>query len=236
MIDTEKMRSIAADMGIALEGKMLTQLDTYARLLTEKNKVMNLTRIEDADGIVVKHFADSLTLLTSCDIPLGASLIDVGTGAGFPGMVLSIARPDLSVTLLDSTKKRLDFLLETAAEIGVTVAAAHFRAEDAGRSPSMRERYDVVCARAVARLSVLAEYCLPLCAVGGVFISMKGPAGEVEAAEAARAVGLLGGVTREARELVLPDGSERTIIVIDKTKRTGGGYPRPQAKIKAMPL
>ena len=161
MIDSGIMKQKAEKYGIILTSGQLQMLDCYAEMLVDWNTRINLTGIVDSEGIMTRHFEDSIALLNYVDIPVGSSLIDVGTGAGFPGMVLKIVRPDLSVTLLDSLNKRILFLDEVAKAIGAEVHTIHLRAEDGGRMPEYRERYDLACARAVSNLRELAEFCMP---------------------------------------------------------------------------
>ena len=208
---------------------------TYASHLVEKNAVMNLTAITEPHDIAEKHFLDSVLPLTFFDIPEGASLVDVGTGAGFPGVPLKIMRPDLKLTLVDSLQKRVGFLTELCAMLDITAECHHLRAEDAGQG-SLRESFDVAVARAVSRLSVLCEYCLPLVKVGGVFLAMKGGDCDAELREAYTAVKTLGGETEKVEKYALPNGDSRTLIVVRKVSATPAKYPRPQGKIKAKPL
>jgi len=227
--------SAAAPFGIALTPEQSEQFNTYADLLVEWNKVMNLTAITEPDDIVMKHFVDSLLLFKAFDVPENAALIDVGTGAGFPGLPVKICRPDVRVTLLDSLQKRLNFLEAVSSAAGCETKRIHARAEDAGREPALRESYDIACARAVAAMPNLCEYCLPFVKKGGVFIAMKGPGLEEELAAAERALRILGGKLESVHSFTLADGSERNIAVIRKTKPTPPNYPRPAAKMKKQP-
>ncbi|MEE0928990.1 MAG: 16S rRNA (guanine(527)-N(7))-methyltransferase RsmG, partial [Acutalibacteraceae bacterium] len=158
----ELMLPTLEEKGIALNREAAERLDKYAALLVEWNEKMNLTAITDPEGIVIKHFLDSALLLSQVNIPQGAKVVDVGTGAGFPGMVLKILRPDLDITLMDGLNKRLTFLNEVARELALDVKTVHLRAEEAGKNPNYREKFDIVTARAVAELRTLYEYCLPL--------------------------------------------------------------------------
>lgn len=221
---------------LPLTQEQAAQFSTYAETLVEWNKVMNLTAITDPQEIIVKHFLDSLLLFRACSLPENASLIDVGTGAGFPGLPAKIYRPDLRVTLLDSLQKRLNFLEAVCEKTGAEAKRIHARAEDAGREPALRKSYDAACARAVAALPVLCEYCLPFVRVGGCFIAMKGPGLEEELQAADRAIRTLGGKLESTAAFTLPDGSERRIAVIRKIAPTPKAYPRPAAKIKKSPL
>ena len=189
---------------------------------------------------MLKHFADSLSLLPF--LPTEPfSLIDVGTGAGFPSVPLALLRGDITFTLLDSLQKRLTFLDALCRELGLSPTLVHARAEDAGHQPTLRERFDVATARAVAAMPVLAEYCLPLIRPGGQWIALKGPAGETELAAAETAIDKLGGKLAQVRSLTLPGTADippesRTLIFIDKVRPCAPVYPRPAAKITKKPL
>ena len=198
--------------------------------------MQNLTRITEPDEIVIKHFVDSLTLFTAFDAPQGASVADIGTGAGFPGVALKIARPDIRLTLIDSLGKRINFLNDLCAKLGFSADTYHLRAEEAGLKSELREKFDLTTARAVARLNILCEYCLPLTKTDGAFISMKGPTGTEEAKEAEKAAELLGGKIKKVKKLVLSDSSERQIIVVRKLSPTPSKYPRHGSKISKKPL
>ncbi len=224
------------ECGIAYNDEAISRLDRYAALLVEWNEKMNLTAITDPEGIVIKHFLDCALLLKQVNIPEGASVIDVGTGAGFPGMVLKILRPDIKLTLLDGLNKRLTFLNEVAKSLGLEVTTTHIRAEEAGKNPLYREKFDLVTARAVAELRVLYEYCLPLCRVGGTFCSMKGPSAEEELKNAVKAKGLLGGGKAEITTETLTGEEVRTFVITKKISQTPPKYPRISAKISKQPL
>ena len=236
MIPITLLQQGAAARGLTLDETALRRFDRYAELLTEWNEKMNLTAITEPEAITVRHFLDSLSLLTAAELPEGASFIDVGTGAGFPAVPLKIARPDLQVTLLDSLQKRLTFLEAVSAELELPMTVVHARAEEGGRQPALREQFQVAAARAVAALPVLCEYCLPYVRVGGCFVAMKGPDCGEELAAAKNAMGQLGGKLESLRELTLEDGSGRTILVIRKLRETPAAYPRAGAKIAKKPL
>ena len=212
-------------------------------MLREKNKVMNLTAVDDDQGIAMKHFIDSLTLCSYIreeEEKAGGKTIrlaDVGTGAGFPGLPLKISMPELDVTLMDSLAKRLNFLGEVVERLGLEkVSLVHTRAEDGGRDKKYREKYDVVTARAVARLPVLAEYCLPFVKVGGVFLAMKGHA-EEEVQDAGKAIATLGGTIEKTDTFTLPGTDmERTVVVIRKIRPTPPKYPRKAGTPAKEPL
>lgn len=226
----------AEAFGFTLSDESLRNFDLLAGALAEQNRFVNLTSVDDPDGIAVKHFADSLSVLTAVEIEKGAMLLDVGTGAGFPGLPLLIARPDLRLTLLDGTLKKLRFAASFLEKTGLNAEILHARAEEAGKTPERRERYDVVCSRATAVLNVLCEYCLPFVKKGGVFVAMKSAkaGGEIEAARGA--VKLLGGKLESQKTFFLSDGSGRTLVVIRKISRVPTKYPRASAQIAKRPL
>ena len=213
------------------------QFQKYFELLAEWNEKMNLTAITDESGVALKHFADSLSLLNFVDIPQNSSLADVGTGAGFPGVVLKIARPDIKLTLIDSLNKRLVFLGEVCAQLGIEAELIHSRAEDGARDEKLRESFDFAVSRAVARMNVLSEYCLPYVKVGGAFCAMKGAQANEEFKESLNAINTLGGKLEKKYFFELPEnGGERAIAVVRKVKNTPQKYPRQSGKIKAKAL
>ncbi|MDD2534097.1 MAG: 16S rRNA (guanine(527)-N(7))-methyltransferase RsmG [Eubacteriales bacterium] len=227
-----------------------TQLLTYARILREWNEKINLTAILDDEGIAVRHFQDSLTILPELRLlqmernslnaehaPKPLILADVGTGAGFPGLVIKIICPEIEVILIDALAKRLKFLDAVITELNLQgVYTIHARAEDAGRKPELREQCDIAVARAVANLPVLAEYCLPLVRRGGTFLAMKAQA-EDEINESKKAIAVLGGETPTVRQFLLPGTDmNRTIIAIRKGKQTPPAYPRKAGKVEQTPL
>ena len=234
MIDKNRLQAKCAALGIPLTGKMLDMLDQYAEILVEYNQKVNLTAITDPEGIEDKHFADSLLLANLPETQ--GKLVDVGTGAGFPGVVAKIYKPELELTLMEPTGKRVDFLKYLCSELGLTgVEFAKERAEEAARKV-WREQFDLVSARAVAALPMLAEYCLPLVKVGGNFLAMKGASGEEELAVARGAIKKLGGEYKETRTLHLPGGDTRTLILCKKISQTPTAYPRNGGKIAKSPL
>lgn len=233
---TEILKPLLPEYGLSLGEEALAGLETYAAVLRDWNQRMNLTAITDDEGIAVKHFLDSLALLRYLELPQGAQVADVGTGAGFPGVVLKIARPDLRLTLIDGHGKRITFLEALLGELGFSAECLHLRAEEAGRKPELRERFDLVTARAVAGMNVLAEYCLPLVKRGGVFAAMKGPEPEEELSAAKKALRVLGGAETELQSYRLPNGDGRTLIMVRKTAPTPEAYPRCSAKIAKQPL
>lgn len=243
MIDKVLLQEYAAEYGVMVDAQAAERFDRYAQLLVEWNERMNLTAITQPNDIVLKHFADSLTVIPLLPEKQGFSLIDVGTGAGFPGIPLAIVRGDMQLTLLDSLNKRLTFLQQVCTELGIRAQLIHARAEEGGRKPELRESFDVVTARAVAALPVLAEYCLPFLKKGGRFIAMKGPDSDAELEQASRAVTMLGGTVTEVKNLVLPvtpragvEEQERRLFLIDKTTQTPSRFPRQSAKISKEPL
>ena len=230
------LQEVLDEYGFALDDAAVGRLCGYHDLLIEWNKVMNLTALTEPHDVALKHFADSLMLLKYSDIPRGASLIDVGTGAGFPGMVLAIARPDLHITLLDSLQKRLTFLDEVRDSLGLAnVTTVHSRAEDGART-ELRDSFDYAAARAVAPLNVLCEYCLPYVKAGGCFIAMKGKSAKEELAQAQNAVKSLCSEVEQENYFVLGEAGERGIIAIRKMAPTPVNYPRKSKQIKNKPL
>lgn len=222
---------------IELSEEQLDRLQKYFELLLSWNEKMNLTAIIEPKEVAIKHFADSLSVLNYIDIPQGASVIDVGTGAGFPGLVLKIARPDIKLTLLDSLNKRLKFLDEVLNSLGLDAELVHARAEEGGQSIELRECYDFAVSRAVARLNMLCEYCLPYVRLSGKFIAFKGGESEEEIKSASKAIQTLGGKKKNVFTFELPENSgSRTLVVIEKVQPTPDKYPRQNGKIKAKPL
>ena len=217
--------------------KQREQLNMYANLLIEWNEKMNLTAITEPQEVVYKHFLDCLQFFSCVSVGENARIIDVGTGAGFPGLVLKIARPDMQLTLLDSLNKRITFLNEVIEKLELSgVATIHVRAEEGARKAELRESYDIACARAVAPLNVLSEYCLPYVKVGGEFVAMKGPAADSETANARKAISLLGGGEPTKIQKNVECVGERNIIIIKKISQTPPKYPRNSAKISKQPL
>lgn len=236
MTFAEILAARGAEAQLSFTEEQLAQFTRYYELLVETNKVMNLTAITEPEEVAVKHMVDSL--LAYEDGMQGKTLVDVGTGAGFPGVPLKIYCPSLMVTLVDSLGKRLRFLEQVIDELGLKgIRCEHLRAEDAGRSKKHREQYDYVTARAVARLSVLSEYCLPLAKKGGQFIALKGSRFAEEIEEGEAAVKILGGKIISAEPVKLPgldDG--RAIIKIAKIKATPAQYPRKAGTPEKQPL
>lgn len=226
------------ELGISLDDTQIKKFIMFYELLVEKNKVMNLTGITEWEDVVLKHFLDSLSLLKCIDINNVNNLIDVGTGAGFPGIPLKIAFPDLKITLMDSLNKRIKFLEEVidACELN-HIEAIHSRAEDLARKTEYREKFDICVSRAVANLNTLSEYCLPFVKVGGQFISYKSGAAEDEIRGAEKAIKILGGKSGKVVKFVLPDSDiSRTLVVIEKKMCCNKKYPRKPAAMKEKPL
>ena len=224
------------DYKIKLNEEQLSQLERYYELLCEWNEKINLTAITDPKGVAVKHFADSLSIFNYIDVPQNARVIDVGTGAGFPGVVLKIARPDIQLTLLDSLQKRLNFLSVVCSELNLDAELIHSRAEEGGQDLDLREGFDLAVSRAVAQLNILSEYCVPYVRLSGRFVAFKGTAeGEIKAAK--KAIGILGGRIKNIHTFELPlEGSGRTLVEIEKVALTPDKYPRQNGKIKSKPL
>lgn len=230
----EKLKTGLAHFGLSADNAVIEKFSLYEKLLLEWNEKMNLTAITEHDEIVGKHFVDSVSFQSL--LPEGAHLVDVGTGAGFPGLPLKIVRPDLTVTLMDALKKRLTFLDRVCEDLSLAdVKTLHMRAEDAGHSPLCREQFDAACARAVAALPVLCEYCMPLVKKGGVFLALKGPDGREEAEKSKKAIKILGGELVEIRD-VCWENMAHVVIVIRKTSHTPSKYPRKAGKPKNSPI
>lgn len=217
-----------ADLGLRVSSEAVAAMGRFAEMLVEWNERVNLTAITAPEDVARKHLVDSLSLLRTLDGAEGLRLVDVGSGAGFPGLVVAMARPGWQVLLLDALDKRVAFLWRAIEVTGARNAVAvHLRAEDAGRKADLRERFDVATARAVAGLPVLAEYCLPLVRVGGRFLAMKAREAEQEVAHAARAIAVLGGEVEDVVRFTLPGTEEeRAIVRVRKVAPTPAAYPR----------
>ena len=221
-------------MGIALDDTALARFELLAQRLVEWNGRVNLTAIIEPDEIVIKHFLDSLSPLAHIDLESSAKVIDVGCGAGFPGLPILIARPDIKITFLDSIEKKLKFIESFLSEAELFGETIHERAEIIGKQAEHREQYDAAFTRAVAPLNVLAEYCLPLVKVGGIYVSMKGA--EDEADMGRNAVSEMGGEIENVVSLKLPNEDKRNLIIIKKVSQTPTKYPRKSKKISTQPL
>jgi 16S rRNA (guanine527-N7)-methyltransferase len=244
MADDNRFEQLTADwLQVVREpptGQQVQQFNRYASILIEWNERINLTSIIDEEGIVVKHFLDSLSVLPMFD-PQGdgLSLIDVGTGAGFPGMALAIMRPTWHVTLLEATRKKVDFLALVAQELGLTnVTTLWGRAEEQGQERAHRERYDAAVARAVADLPVLAEFCLPFIRTGGRWVAQKGPRVDEEVQRARNAFGQLGGKLLAVESVTIPglEDETRTLVLVEKVRPTPATFPRAPGTPKKRPL
>ena len=219
--------------GLALDETKYEKLDKYAEFLVNYNEKVNLTALTEPRDILVKHFIDSAAVLNYLEFPVNSSIIDVGTGAGFPSVPLRIFRPDLKITLLDSLDKRITFLRQLCEILEIEADFIHGRAEDISKKAEYREKFDFSCARAVANLSVLSEYCLPFVRVGGCFFSLKGPNEDVEPAK--NAISLLGGDIQRVTDYDI-DGNGRRLVEVGKISQTPPNYPRNSAQIKKKPL
>ncbi len=233
MINKERVGEWAAANGIALAPGKLDDLDRYAGEVAETNKQFNLTAITDPEQMEILNIIDCLSVVPF--IPVGARVADVGTGAGFPGMVIRIMRDDVDVDLIEATNKKLDFVCRTAGKLGYKVRGFHMRSEEATRS-ELRASFDAVTARAVAPLPVLLEYTLPLLRQGGILLAMKGPAAEEEIAQSENALKELGGTIREIHTVELPSGEIRSIIEVVQEKTCPDKYPRASGIIRKRPL
>lgn len=226
------------ELEIVLSDSQMQQFIQYYELLIEKNKVMNLTGITEWEEVVQKHFLDSLSLVYAVDIEDGMKVLDLGTGAGFPGIPLKIAFPQMKIVLLDSLNKRIKFLNEVIDTLQLKgIQAYHGRAEEFAQKGQFREKFDLVVSRAVANLSTLSEYCIPFVAVGGSFVSYKSGEVDAELDEADNAIVELGGSLASVEEFILPDSDiKRSLIVIEKEERTKSKYPRSGGKPSKNPL
>ena len=233
----EYLKQATEGYAVRLTADQLKQFDTYYQLLVEWNQRINLTAITDPEGVAVKHFADSLSFFNYCTIPEGGAVIDIGTGAGFPGIVLKIVRPDIQLTLLDSLKKRFLFLEDLLNQLGLEATFLQGRAEAYGQNLNYRESYDVAVSRAVAQLNTLSEYCLPFVRLSGRFVAFKGGNSDEEICSAKHAIQTLGGKLAAVHSFSLPmDGGSRSLVEIEKVQPTSDKYPRNNGRIKAKPL
>lgn len=232
------VREGAAELGLAVHSEQLEQLETLLNLLLEWNRRMNLTAVTDPVDVAVKHVLDSMTCLCARSFPPDGKILDVGTGAGFPGLVLKIMLPPSTVVLLDSTRKKLSFVEHAVNELGLTQTSATFgRAEELGTTPPLREAFDTVVARAVAPLRILSELCLPFVRRNGEFLAMKGPNVEEELDAAAATIQKLGGAYEPLKHFDLPfGGGRRAILPILKTGTTPAEYPRLYRDIRRKPI
>ncbi len=227
-MDEKKFTEVLAKNNLRISEQELNQFKEYYKLLVDWNEKVNLTAITEKDDVFLKHFYDSITASFYFSFEDVKSVCDIGAGAGFPSIPLKICYPHLKITIVDSLKKRINFLEQLKETLQLDhVDIIHSRAEDIGQNKKYRENFDVVTARAVARMSVLSEYCLPLCKVGGTFIALKGANSNEELVDAEKAVKTLGGEVVNNNTFSLPiENSERSIIVIKKIKKTAKTYPR----------
>lgn len=237
MIQLQKQ---AKEIGIILTEKQIAQFQTYYDMLIETNKVMNLTAITELEEVISKHFIDSLLLIQAYPDIAGQKLkvLDLGTGAGFPGIPLKIAFPSLQITLMDSLNKRVKFLKSVIDELKLCdIEAVHGRAEEAARNTTYREQFDLCVSRAVANLATLSEYTLPFVKIGGMCIPYKAAGVEEEVDTAKKAIQILGGKLTTVKKVVLPETEiERSFILIDKVKKTPKTYPRKPGTASKEPI
>ncbi len=239
MIDfnINEISPLCEKFGVVITDDIAEKLKLYGSLLIEWNEKINLTAITEPTEVLYKHFYDCILFFKNVDVPKNASVIDVGTGAGFPGMVLKIVRPDLRVTLLDSLNKRIVFLNDVIGKLGLTdIQTVHSRAEEGGRNKNYREKYDIACARAVANLPVLLEYCTPYVKKGGVFVSMKGPSVRDEIALCDNAIKQLSLSEPKIICENLRENESRAFVIFKKISQTPPKYPRNSANISKQPL
>lgn len=224
----EQLKKRSEMLDIVLSEEQLQQFLSYYEMLIEKNKVMNLTAITEKEEVIDKHFIDSISLNKGMDVTKPLKILDLGTGAGFPGIPLKIAYPNLEITLLDSLNKRIKFLDEVIEALGLEgIVTIHGRAEDYAKQASYREQFDICVSRAVANLATLSEYCLPYVKEGGCFISYKSGSVEEELEQSKKAIFELGGKVKEVIAFTLPETDiERTFVVIEKVRKTPKKYPR----------
>lgn len=232
----ESLLQKASDFGVALTPSQGEMLYIYFTELIRVNEYMNLTAITQPEEVIIKHFCDSLALIKYGNIKSNATLADVGTGAGFPGIVAKIARQDLKLTLMDASQKRIGFLEELCQKLKIEAQCVNIRAEQAGVDTDFREEFDIVTSRAVAELRTLNEYCLPLVKVGGKMIALKGKNGFDEVNLAKSSIAILGGKLVKVEQYNLFDAGSRTLVEIQKIKKTSAKYPRHNSQIKSRPL
>lgn len=232
----DKFEKGLKDLQIELSDEQVQQFLNYYEKLVETNKVMNLTAITEFEEVVEKHFLDSLSLVKVCDLSKKIRILDLGTGAGFPGIPLKIAFPELEIVLADSLNKRINFLQDVIEELDLKkITAVHARAEELARNKEYREGFDLCVSRAVANLSTLSEYCMPFVKIGGNFISYKSGEIDEEVLNAKNAIFLLGGKTKEVFKFDLYE-QKRSFVIIEKTKGTPKAYPRKAGTPSKQPL
>lgn len=234
----EKFKNGLQQLHIALSEKQMEQFLQYYELLVEKNKVMNLTAITEFDEVVEKHFLDSVSLTKQMDLHQPLKVLDLGTGAGFPGIPLKIVFPELEITLMDSLNKRVLFLQDVISSLQLeNIEAVHGRAEEAAKNKKYRESFDLCVSRAVANISTLSEYCLPFVKIGGSFISYKSSTIEDELEDGKKGIAILGGKVKDVYKFTLPDSElQRSFVIIEKEKKTPKAYPRKAGTPSKEPL
>lgn len=234
----EYLSVASKQIGLDLSSTIMEQYYRYMKLLLEWNQKINLTSITEPQDIALKHFIDSIVIFSKVEVKLNSTIIDVGTGAGFPGLAMKIFRPDLNVMLLDSLQKRVSYLNEVTDQLGLKgIEVVHGRAEEVAQKQNYREVFDLVVARAVAKMPVLAEYCLPFARVGGKFVAFKGPEVSEELKSSAVAVFELGGKISETIEIALPIvGDSRRLVLVDKIKESPVKYPRKAGQPEKKPI
>ncbi len=227
--DFDISKDLFRQNNLVLTADLYEKLDIYASFIVEYNKKVNLTAITEPNDILIKHFIDSIMIVNYIDIPKNSTIIDVGTGAGFPSVPLKLYRPDLKITLLDSLNKRITFLTLLCGKLGIDAEFIHGRAEDISKNSEYREKFDFACARAVANMSLLSELCIPFVKKGGFFISMKGPTEDIS--QGFNAVEILGGKLSAIAEYSL-QGDMRKLVIVEKISHTPTKYPRNSSQIK----
>lgn len=235
-ISKELLNICANEFSIDLSEDKIDKFDKYAQELVSYNEKVNLTAITDPDDIVIKHFADSLAFIRYSEIESGNTFADVGTGAGFPGVPVLIAADNINVTLFDAVNKKLEFIRYLLSELDLNANVIHIRAEEAGKMPEYREKFDFVTARAVAQLRVLSEFCLPLVKVGGKFVSMKGDISEEEKVNGITAFKKLSAELYDDIHYNIHNGDSRNIIIAKKISHISPKYPRNMGQISKKPL
>ena len=233
----ELLLNYAKNYGVNLDKKALERYENYYNFLVEYNQHTNLTSITEKNDVIIKHFLDSIILTKFFKLNSDTKLIDVGTGAGFPGVPIKIANPKINLTLLDSLNKRIIFLNKLLEKLNLTAEIFHNRAEECGKNKSFREKFNMVTSRAVAKLTVLSEYCLPLLKVGGFFVSLKGSNVEYELEESVKSIKVLGGKIERVEKFDLPEEKgSRSLVIIKKVSPTPSKYPRSNSNISKSPI
>lgn len=238
MTNEDILRQGIKDFGIEVNDQMVSDLKTYREILVDWNQKMNLTGIEEEKEVFIKHFLDSISAVSNGYIKDGISLIDVGTGAGFPGLPLKICLQNIKLTLLDSLNKRINFLNLVVRELGLkNVKTIHSRAEDGARKPELREKFDIATSRAVANMAVLSEFCMPYVKKGGYFVALKGPAIDEELENGSNAIKILGGELQGIIEISIEETDlKHNIVEVKKVKNCSKTYPRKAGTVNKKPL